>query len=49
MAYELEVTRICHTAEQHIDLAHGEDALQAASHDMLDGQRLRLVDLSLGL
>ena len=48
-AYELQVTRICDTGKQYIDLAHGEHSLQATTDDVLDGERLRLVDLLLGV
>ena len=42
-AYELQVTRIGDTAEQHVDLTHREHAFQATSDDVLDGEGLRLV------
>ena len=48
-AYELQVTRICDTGKQYIDLAHGEHTLQATTDDVLDGEGLRLVDLLLGV
>ena len=35
-AYELQVTRIGDTAEQHIYLAHREHALQATADDVPD-------------
>ena len=46
---ELQVTRICDTGKQYIDLAHGEHTLQATTDDVLDGESLRLVDLLLGV
>ena len=48
-AYELQVPWIGDTAEQHVDQTHREHAFQATSDDVLDGEGLRLVDLSLGL
>ena len=48
-AYEFQMARIGDTAEQHVDLAHREHALQATSDDVLDGEGLRLVDLLLGV
>ena len=48
-AYELQVTRIGDTAEQHVDLSHREHALQATADNVLDSESLGLVDLSPGL
>ena len=35
-AYELQVTRIGDTAEQHVDLTHREHAFQATTDNVLD-------------
>jgi len=35
-------------AEEHVDLPHRKNALEATTDDVLDRERLRLVDLSLG-
>ena len=37
---EVEIVRIGDAAHQDIHLAEGEDALQSASHDMFDRERL---------
>ena len=37
---EMEIVRVGDTAHQDIHLAEGEDALQAAPHDMFDRERL---------
>ena len=42
-AYELQVARIGDTAEQHVDLTHRENAFQATSDDVLNGERLRFM------
>ena len=42
-AYELQVPGIGDTAEQHVDLTHRENAFQATSDDVLNGERLRFM------
>ena len=39
------MARICHSREQHVNLPHRENALQAAAYDVLDGESLSFVDL----
>ena len=39
---------ISDAGKQDIDLPHGENALETATDDVLDRERLSLVDLSIG-
>ena len=47
-AYEFQMPGIGDAGKQDIDLPHGENALETATDDVLDRERLRLVDLSPG-
>ena len=45
-AYEFQMPRIGDAGKQDIDLPHRENALETTTDDVLDRERLRLVDLS---
>ena len=47
-AYEFQMPRIGDAGKQDIDLPHRKHALETTTDDVLDRERLRLVDLSLG-
>ena len=47
-AYEFQMPRIGDAGKQDIDLPHRKNALETTTDDVLDRERLRLVDLSLG-
>ena len=44
---EMEVRRVCDATDQNVDLPNGEDTFQASTDNVLDGERLGLVDLSI--
>ena len=47
-AYEFQMPWIGDAGKQDIDLPHGENALEKATDDVLDRERLRFVDISPG-
>ena len=42
-AYEFQMARICHSREQHVNLAHRKNTFETTTDDVLNGERLRFM------